>query len=67
MQNWTSKNSVLGRIKKEVEKKTETYIFSALTYGSETRALTEEAKRRMNVFKIRCYRRILRISWIYVK
>lgn len=41
------------------------YVFSILTYGVEAWTLTEAACKRLEAFEMWCYRRMLRISWIY--
>lgn len=33
-------------------------------YGCETWTITTEEKRRLEAFEMRCYRRMLRISWM---
>ncbi|KAI5743314.1 hypothetical protein M8J77_016763 [Diaphorina citri] len=41
------------------------YVFSVLLYGVEIWTLTEEMSRCLEAFEFWCYRRMLRISWIY--
>jgi len=43
-----------------------TYVWSIALYGCETRTITieEENRRRLESFKMWCYRRMLRISWV---
>jgi hypothetical protein len=40
-----------------------TCVFSVLLYASETWTLKEADKKKLLAFEMRCYRRILRISW----
>ena len=40
-----------------------TCVFSVLLYASETWTLKENDKRKLLAFKMRCYRRILKINW----
>lgn len=40
------------------------YIFQVLLYGAESWTLNESSMKRVEAFKIWCYRRILRISWM---
>ena len=40
-----------------------TCVFSVLLYASETWTLKETDKKKLLAFKMKCYRRILRISW----
>ena len=40
-----------------------TCVFSVLLYASETWTLKETDKKKLLAFEIKCYRRILRISW----
>ena len=40
-----------------------TCVFSVLLYASETWTLKEADKRKLLAFKMRCYRRILKINW----
>ena len=39
-------------------------IFPIATYGSETWSLSKEAEKKINAFELRCYRKILRISYV---
>ncbi|KAL1446457.1 hypothetical protein WDU94_005636 [Cyamophila willieti] len=41
------------------------YVFSVLLYGVEVWTLTKETLNRLESFEMWCYRRMLRISWIY--
>lgn len=41
------------------------YVFSVLLYGVESWSLTEAATRRVEAFEMWCYRRMLRVSYIY--
>ena len=38
-------------------------IFPVATYGCEAWTLTETAKKKITAFEMKCYRRILRVSW----
>ena len=39
-------------------------IFPIATYGSETWSINKEAEKKIiNVFELRCYRKILRVPW----
>jgi hypothetical protein len=40
-----------------------TYVFSVLLYASETWTLKETDKKKLLVFEMKCYRRILKINW----
>ena len=40
-----------------------TCVFSVLLYASETWTLKENDKKKLLAFEMKCYRRILRISW----
>ncbi len=39
------------------------YVFSIVSYGSETLSYMKEMQKRLNAFEMWCYRRILKISW----
>ena len=39
-------------------------IFPIATYACETWTLTKQAEQRINAFEYKCYRRVLRISWV---
>lgn len=41
------------------------YVFSTLLYGVEAWTLTEATSKRLEAFEMWCYRRMLRISYIY--
>ena len=38
-------------------------IFPIATYGSESWSINKEAEKKINVFEMRCYKRMLRIPW----
>ena len=40
-----------------------TFIFPVATYGCETWTLNKTATKNINAFEMKCYRKILRISW----
>ena len=40
-----------------------TFIFPVATYGCETWTLSKTAAKKINAFEMKCYRKILRISW----
>ena len=40
-----------------------TQVWSILKYGSEVFSLTTALKKKLTAFEMRCYRRILKISW----
>lgn len=41
------------------------YVLSTLLYGAEAWTLTDASCKRIDVFEMWCYRRMLRISWIH--
>ena len=41
-----------------------TYVWSIALYGCETWTIATEERRRLESFKMWCYRRMLRISWM---
>ena len=39
------------------------FIFPVATYGCETWSLSKTSVKKINAFEMKCYRKILRISW----
>ena len=51
----------------EIKKKLlKTYLWSVALYGCEARTIGKGERRRLETFKVWCYRKLLKISWVDV-
>ncbi len=63
---WSCKEFLRSDINLQLKKKLlDTYIFSVISYGSETWTYNKDIKSRIEAFEMWCYRRLLKISWKY--